>query len=120
MMLANEDALCGAARWRLAKIALRRGAPSLLIGFVATENVENVKSLANVIELKANPPLPDPQSILREISPDEAPHVSRSWTSQSASAEVIPTSGSAQIPRDGGVDNRKRSHRELVRVPLDR
>ena len=40
-----------------------------LIGFVATENVEDVKGLAGVIELKANPPLADPQSILRGSIP---------------------------------------------------
>jgi len=50
-----------------------------LIGFVAAENVEDVKGLAGVIELKANPPLPDPQSILRRIDPGKAPHVARSF-----------------------------------------
>jgi hypothetical protein len=46
-----------------------------LIGFVAAENVEDVKGLAGVIELKANPPLADPRSILRGIDPGKAPHV---------------------------------------------
>jgi hypothetical protein len=52
---------------------------SRLIGFVATENVENVKRLPGVVDLKANPPLPDPQLILRRIDPGKASHVARSF-----------------------------------------
>ena len=41
--------------------------------------MEDVKGLAGVIELKANPPLADPQSIFRGIDPGKAPHVAHSF-----------------------------------------
>lgn len=53
----------GASRSSGAKLQL------ISVSLVATENMENVKGLADVIDLKANPPLPDSQTILRRIYP---------------------------------------------------
>jgi len=51
------------------------GVASVLVGLIAAENMEDVKSLGGVIDLKANTPLADPQPILWRINPDEAAHV---------------------------------------------
>jgi len=65
--------LCGRARsarvvgWGFLKS--EAGAGLWLVRFVATENVEDVKSLAGIINLKSNPPLADPQAVLRRFNP---------------------------------------------------